>query len=372
MDFRKSTLEGLVMDFNFWSGRRVFITGHTGFKGSWLTLWLNLLGAEVTGYALEPESKPNLHTLLGLSNLLKNSVIADITNPNLIESAMVNARPEIVFHMAAQPIVRRSYIDPYTTYLTNVMGTVNVLQAVRQVKSVRAFINVTTDKCYDNKEWLWGYRESEPLGGFDPYSSSKACSELITAAYRNSYFGPNSDSQECKLGVATARAGNVIGGGDWSADRLLPDILNSFGEKRPVVLRNPNSIRPWQHVLEPLRGYLTLAEQLFHNGSDMAEAWNFGPVDSDAKTVQWIVDKMAQLWGQGASWETDLSVQPHEAYFLKLDISKAKHRLNWHPKLNLEAALAMIVEWERARLAGLDMKNVTIAQIKNYEKMIEN
>ena len=358
------------MDLNFWSGRRVFITGHTGFKGSWLSLWLTQLGAEVTGFALQPSTTPSLYELLGLSKSIE-SIIADVTNPDSIEAALVKTKPEIVFHMAAQPLVRQSYIDPYNTYLTNVMGTVNVLQSLRAINSVRSFVNITTDKCYENNEWLWGYRESEPLGGFDPYSSSKACSELITAAFRSSYFNTELHSRH-KLGIATARAGNVIGGGDWAADRLMPDILNSFGAERPVVLRNPNSIRPWQHVLEPLRGYLTLAEQLFHKGSDMAEAWNFGPVDSDAKTVQWIVDKMVQLWGQGASWETDSSVQPHEAHFLKLDISKAKHRLNWHPKLNLEAALAMIVEWERARLAGLDIKNVTIAQIKSYEKLIEN
>ena len=358
------------MDLNFWSGRRVFITGHTGFKGSWLSLWLTQLGAEVTGFALQPSTTPSLYELLGLSKSI-DSIIADVTNPGSIEAALVKAKPEIVFHMAAQPLVRQSYIDPYNTYLTNVMGTVNVLQSLRAINSVRSFVNITTDKCYENNEWLWGYRESEPLGGFDPYSSSKACSELITAAFRSSYFNTELHSRH-KLGIATARAGNVIGGGDWAADRLMPDILNSFGAERPVVLRNPNAIRPWQHVLEPLRGYLILAHQLFINGANMSEPWNFGPADSEAQTVEWVVDKMAKLWGNGASWEIDSSVQPHEAHFLKLDISKAKHHLNWHPKLNLEGSLEMIVDWERARLDGDDMKNVTIAQIKKYEKIIEN
>ncbi len=358
------------MDFNFWSGRRVFITGHTGFKGSWLSLWLTQLGAEVTGFALQPSTKPNLYELLGLSKSI-DSIIADVTNPRLIEAALVKAKPEIVFHMAAQPLVRQSYLDPYNTYLTNVMGTVNVLQSLRAVNSVRSFVNITTDKCYENNEWLWGYRESEPLGGFDPYSSSKACSEIITAAFRNSYFNSQLHSKH-KLGIATARAGNVIGGGDWAADRLMPDILNSFGAERPAVLRNPNSIRPWQHVLEPLRGYLTLAHRLFISGANMSEAWNFGPVDYEAQTVECVVDKMAKLWGQGACWEIDSSNQPHEANFLKLDISKAKHRLDWSPKINLDETLMMIVEWEKARLQGSNMRNVTIAQIKNYEEMIEN
>jgi CDP-glucose 4,6-dehydratase len=363
-------LEGVVMDLNFWSGRRVLITGHTGFKGSWLSLWLTQLGAEVTGFALQPSTTPSLYELLGLSKSI-DSIIADITNPRLIEAALVKAKPEIVFHMAAQPLVRQSYLDPYNTYLTNVMGTVNVLQSLRAVNTVRSFVNITTDKCYENNEWLWGYRESEPLGGFDPYSSSKACSELITAAFRNSYFNTQLHSTH-KLGIATARAGNVIGGGDWAADRLMPDILNSFGAERPVVLRNPNSIRPWQHVLEPLRGYLTLAHRLFISGANMSEAWNFGPADSEAQTVEWVVDKMAKLWGQGACWEIDSSNQPHEANFLKLDISKAKHRLDWSPKINLDETLMMIVEWEKARLQGNNMRNVTIAQIKNYEEMIEN
>ncbi len=358
------------MDLNFWSGRRVLITGHTGFKGSWLSLWLTQLGAEVTGFALQPSTTPSLYELLGLSKSI-DSIIADITNPRLIEAALVKAKPEIVFHMAAQPLVRQSYLDPYNTYLTNVMGTVNVLQSLRAVNTVRSFVNITTDKCYENNEWLWGYRESEPLGGFDPYSSSKACSELITAAFRNSYFNTQLHSTH-KLGIATARAGNVIGGGDWAADRLMPDILNSFGAERPVVLRNPNSIRPWQHVLEPLRGYLTLAHRLFISGANMSEAWNFGPADSEAQTVEWVVDKMAKLWGQGACWEIDSSNQPHEANFLKLDISKAKHRLDWSPKINLDETLMMIVEWEKARLQGNNMRNVTIAQIKNYEEMIEN
>ena len=349
----------------FWQGRRVFLTGHTGFKGSWLSLWLQSLGAEVTGFALRPPTDPNLFDEARVGQGMR-SIIGDIRDPSILQQAMQECRPDIVIHMAAQPLVRYSYLNPVETYATNVMGTVHLLEAVRSTPGVKAVVNITTDKCYENREWAWGYRENEPMGGYDPYSNSKGCAELVTSAYRSSFFN-SSAYKEHGVAIASVRAGNVIGGGDWAHDRLIPDILAAFEAGRPVTIRNPNSIRPWQHVLEPLRGYLTLAEKLVAYGPDYAEGWNFGPSDEDARSVGWIVEELARLWGQGASWEQDEGEHPHEATYLKLDISKARGRLNWHPSLRLANALKMITEWTRQRLAAADVRQLTLNQIRHYQ-----
>lgn len=349
----------------FWRGKRVFLTGHTGFKGSWLALWLQSLGAQVTGYALPAPTHPSLFDIARVADGM-DSVIADIRDLATLQQAMQSAQPEIVIHMAAQPLVRESYRNPVDTYATNVMGTVNLLEAVRHTPGVKAVVNITTDKCYENREWVWGYRENEPMGGYDPYSNSKGCAELVSAAYRSSFFNPK-DYERHGVAVATVRAGNVIGGGDWAQDRLIPDILAAFEASTPVHIRNPHAIRPWQHVLEPLRGYLTLAERLFEQGAAYAEAWNFGPRDDDAKPVGWIVEQLASLWGAGSSWQIDAGDHPHEAHYLKLDISKARSLLDWHPALNLQQALELIIAWTQARLSGQDMRQQTLNQIQAYQ-----
>ncbi len=349
----------------FWSGKRVFLTGHTGFKGSWLALWLQQLGAHVTGFALDAPTQPSLFDVARVGEGMQ-SVRGDVRDLSALLRTMQAAQPEIVIHLAAQSLVRLSYDTPVETYATNVMGTVHLLEAVRQTPGVRAVVNVTTDKCYENKEWAWGYRENEPMGGFDPYSNSKGCSELVSAAYRSSFFNP-SDYSRHAVALATARAGNVIGGGDWAKDRLIPDILAAFEAGKQVPIRNPHATRPWQHVLEPLRGYLTLAEHLYTYGPSYAEGWNFGPNGDDAKPVEWIVQKLAQRWGQGASWQVDAGEHPHEANYLKLDISKAGHRLNWQPVLRLDNALGLIVDWARHQRAGADMRTITLAQIAAYQ-----
>lgn len=349
----------------FWQGRKVFVTGHTGFKGSWLCLWLQSLGADVTGYALRPPTDPNLFEAACVAEGM-TSIIGDIRDGETLAQAMIEAQPEIVIHMAAQPLVRRSYAEPVETYATNVMGTVHLFEAVRRTPTVNAVVNVTSDKCYDNRERAEGYREDEPMGGFDPYSSSKGCAELVTVAYRNSYFSPERNAASRFVGVASARAGNVIGGGDWAEDRLIPDILRAMGEGRPVVIRSPHAIRPWQHVLEPLGGYLLLARKLVEQGQPFAEAWNFGPADEDAKPVQWIVEQLTARWGSDARWQLDSQVQPHEAQFLRLDCNKARSRLGWQPRWDLSAALDAIVEWHRAWLAGQDMRAATLRQIHEF------
>jgi len=297
-------VENLVINPVFWKSKKVLITGHTGFKGSWLALWLQNLGANVTGYSLQPPTNPNLFEIAHVADKM-NSIIGDVRDLKHLISCFAENRPEIIIHMAAQSLVRTSYDDPVETYSTNVMGTVNVLEAVRHTDSVKVIIIVTSDKCYENKEWLWGYRENEPMGGHDPYSNSKGCAELVTSAYRNSYFHVKSS-----VAVASTRAGNVIGGGDWAQDRLIPDIVNAFMEKRPVMIRNPNAIRPWQHVLEPLHGYLMLAERLWDKGHTFAEGWNFGPNEQDAKPVSYVVERLAQLWGKDASWNNDAFSHP--------------------------------------------------------------
>lgn len=344
----------------------MLITGHTGFKGSWLSLWLQSMGAQVVGYALAPPTNPSLFEVADVASGM-TSIIGDIRDLEHLRKVFAEHQPEIVIHMAAQPLVRYSYIEPVETYSTNVMGTVNLLEAVRATPSVKAVVNVTTDKCYENREWAWGYRENEAMGGFDPYSSSKGCAELVTAAYRNSYFNQSTFNDKHSTAIASARAGNVIGGGDWAEYRLIPDIMRAIAQGKSVNIRNPHATRPWQHVLEPLSGYLLLAEKLYTEGAAYAEGWNFGPNDEDAKPVQWIVEKLTQSWGEGASWVLDGGEHPHEAHYLKLDCSKAKARLNWHPRWHLDDALEKIVEWQRAHLNGEDMKVLTLMQITKYQ-----
>jgi CDP-glucose 4,6-dehydratase len=360
-------LEGVVMDSAFWHGKKVFITGHTGFKGSWLCLWLHKLGAEVTGYALNPPTTPSLFELCNISELVI-SVIADIREKDKLAEAMLKARPEIVIHMAAQPLVRDSFKNPVETYEVNVMGTVNLFEAVRRCKHVKVVINVTTDKCYENKEWIWGYRENEPLGGYDPYSNSKACSELVTAAYRSSFFNPG-DYANHGVAIASARAGNVIGGGDWAADRLIPDFLRAIDAGEILMIRSPQAIRPWQHVLEPLSGYLALAERLFTQGAQFAEAWNFGPDNEDARSVDWIIEQLAEM-SNDVRWECNTSPEPHEAYCLKLDSSKARSCLGWRPRWNLPHALEATLVWHRAWKSGADMAEFSLRQIREYEAAV--
>ena len=356
------------MNQDFWRGKRVLMTGHTGFKGSWLSLWLQSMGAQVVGYALAPPTVPSLFEVAEVGEGM-TSIIGDIRDLEKLRSIFAEHKPEIVIHMAAQPLVRYSYIEPVETYSTNVMGTVNLLEAVRSAPSVKAVVNITSDKCYENREWEWGYRENEAMGGFDPYSSSKGCAELVASAYRNSYFHPDKYQQH-GVAIASARAGNVIGGGDWAGDRLIPDILRAITEGKPVNIRNPHAIRPWQHVLEPLSGYLQLAQKLYEEGVAYAEGWNFGPSDDDAKPVQWIVEELTQFWGEGASWALDGGDHPHEAHYLKLDCSKAKARLDWHPKWHLEDALTAIIVWHQAHRDGKDMRAVTLNQISLYHNIV--
>jgi len=349
-----------MVDESFWQGKRVFVTGHTGFKGSWLSLWLNSLGAVVKGYALNPPTQPSLYEVSKIDRII-DSEIGDIRDLAQLSASMSNFSPDIVLHLAAQPLVRLSYQQPVETYSTNVMGTVHVLESARQCPNLKAIVNITTDKCYENKEWVWGYREDEPMGGYDPYSSSKGCAELVTSAYRRSFL------VEQGIGLASARAGNVIGGGDWADDRLIPDILSAFEKDQPVVIRNPASTRPWQHVLEPLSGYLVLAQALYDNPTDYAEGWNFGPKDDDAQPVSWILDKMTQQW-QGASWQLDTNVQPHEAGYLKLDISKAKARLHWQPTWSLEITLNKTIQWHKAWLTGKNMQLYCLTEIVQFQQ----
>lgn len=353
------------MNAAFWQGKRVFLTGHTGFKGGWLSLWLQQLGAEVTGYALEAPTTPSLFEVAGVARGMV-SIIGDVRDGEALKRAMAQARPEIVIHMAAQPLVRYSYVNPVETYATNVMGVVNLLEAVRATPGVRSVVNVTSDKCYENREWPWGYRENEAMGGYDPYSNSKGCAELVTAGYRSSFFNAEKYAEH-GIALGSGRAGNVIGGGDWAMDRLIPDMLRAIGAGQPVMIRNPHSIRPWQHVLEPLSGYLTLAEKLYTEGPVHAEGWNFGPHDTDAKPVEWIIERMTQEWGAGASWSLDGQDHPHEATYLKLDCSKARGQLGWHPRWDIGQTIAKIVEWHKACDQGADMRAMTLAQITTYQ-----
>lgn len=349
----------------FWRGKRVLITGHTGFKGGWLAIWLQEMGAEVVGFSLAPETAPNLFEVADVSAGM-TSAFGDIRDLNGMIEFVDRHRPEIIFHLAAQALVRASYADPVDTYATNIMGTVHVLEAARQAGGVRAVVVVTSDKCYENREWLWGYREYEPMGGHDPYSSSKGAAELVVSAYRRSFFQSGSDDAGEYPAVASARAGNVIGGGDWSEDRLVPDAMRAFMESVPLVIRSPDSTRPWQHVLDPLNGYLVLAQRLWESGDDFAEGWNFGPSGDGLVPVREVVERLTQLWGEGATWKPDEGSHPHEAVSLQLDSAKARHRLPWEARIPLSEGLAWTVDWYRAYGEGQDMRALTASQIEAF------
>lgn len=352
------------MDRSFWKDKKVMITGHTGFKGSWLSIWLKKIGANVVGYSLPPPTNPSLFEIANVNRGI-TSVTGDIRNFEYLKATVAHHQPEIIIHMAAQSLVRCGYENPVETYSTNVMGTVNILESVRQVKGIRVLIIVTSDKCYDNREWCWSYRENDALGGRDPYSSSKACAEMVTTAYCKSYFSHDN------VAIASVRAGNVIGGGDWSEDRLIPDIMKAFMEHRPVKIRSPQSIRPWQYVLDPLYGYLILAERLWSNGQEYAGGWNFGPLHDDAKPVSWIVEEIKKMWGDNARWELDgYSEHPKEALCLRLDCSKAKRLLGWSPNLNLHVTLKWIVDWYRAYKQNENMQSYINDEIIRYENIL--
>lgn len=348
-----------TVDRTFWKGKRVFLTGHTGFKGSWLSLWLEDMGAVVKGYSLEPYTEPSLFKVAKVSSGIE-SEIGDIRDYDKLKSSISSFSPNIILHLAAQPLVRDSYEDPLGTYETNVMGTANLLQASRELLNLKSIVIVTTDKCYENREWEWGYRENEAMGGYDPYSSSKGCAELVTSAFRRSFF------QSTDVAIASARAGNVIGGGDWSRDRLIPDVLRSYNQGDQVIIRNPKATRPWQHVIEPLSGYLILAEELYSKGQAFAEAFNFGPRDEDCLSVEGVLNILNEIWLDGIRWSLDDKASPHEAQLLKLDISKAVNRLGWQPKWNVNEALKNIVEFNRAVQNGENIKEKIIDQIKHY------
>ncbi len=352
---------------NAYKGKKVFITGHTGFKGSWLSLWLSYLGAEVTGYSLKPPTQPNMFEAIGLEQVIQ-SKIGDILDPKSLNLAIENCRPDFVFHLAAQPLVRLSYQEPKLTYETNVIGTLNVLEAVRKTPSVKSCVVITTDKCYENKEWPYGYRENDPLGGYDPYSSSKACSELVVSAYRNSFFNSSEFGKAHETALASARAGNVIGGGDWAADRLVPDCIRYLNEARPIELRNPGATRPWQHVMEPIAGYLWLGALLYNKNTLYNEAWNFGPYDESVVSVEKVVREIIRLWGKGEII-INKEKHPHEASLLKLDISKAQSKLGWKPVYSIQNALDKTVKWYMEYFDNKDnIKEFTIRQIEEYTK----
>ncbi len=344
--------------------KKILVTGHTGFKGSWMCLLLNKLGAQVYGFALAPPTNPSLFETARVEEQVK-SYIGNIQDYDLLQKVINDIKPDAIIHMAAQALVRESYRNPLETYSTNVIGTANLLQAARYEQSIKAIVNVTTDKCYENKEWDWGYRENDSLGGFDPYSNSKGCSELVTSSFRNSFFHPDLYHKH-GVAIATARAGNVIGGGDWASDRLIPDFLKAIAKGEKVLLRNPLAIRPWQHVLEPLTGYLYLLQKLLTDGAGYGEAWNFGPQDSDAKNVEWIIASICELWGEDASYGLDKNAHPHEAGFLKLDCSKANRRLNWFPRWDIRTSLKNIVDWHKAYMQKDDMKLISNRQIDDY------
>lgn len=350
----------MLVKTSAWQGRRVLVTGHTGFKGGWLSLWLHQLGAEVTGFALPAPTDPSLFEQTRLAELV-NHIEGDVRDMDALEAAVNAAKPEVVFHLAAQPLVRYSYDNPIETYATNVMGTVHLLDACRRAESVRAVVSITSDKCYENREWVWPYRESDPMGGHDPYSSSKGAAELVISAYRRSFF-------ETGARIASVRAGNVIGGGDWATDRLIPDIVRAMLAGERPLIRNPNSVRPWQHVMEALGGYLLIAERLLEGRDDFASAWNFGPSEDDAKPVAWIVDRMLDMWGSDG-WDRPNGAQPHEATLLKLDCSKARAALGWRPRFSLEKALEKVVEWHKGVAAGDDARELSFRQLEEYSSL---
>lgn len=350
----------MEINSSFWTGRSVFLTGHTGFKGGWLALWLTEMGAKVYGYSLEAPTNPNFFKITNLGHKIQNSVTGDICDLLGLTNSMQIAKPSVIFHMAAQPLVKKSYINPIETFTTNIIGTINIFEAARKIDTVEAIVNITTDKCYENQEWDRPYHETDRLGGYDPYSSSKACSEIVTSAYRNSFLS------ETGIKLASARAGNVIGGGDWAADRLIPDFFRSIDSDRTLRIRSPQAVRPWQHVLDPLSGYLILAEKLVTKGNNFAQAWNFGPEQSGAKTVSWILDRLSKKFNN-SKWETEKIKQQHEASLLKLDISKAKSKLGWLPRWPLETAIDNTVEWYQAFKENDNMEEFSIKQIKVYQ-----
>ncbi len=365
MGFRKGPMEALAINPKFWKDKKVLLTGHTGFKGSWLSLWLQHLGVVLVGYALSPPTHPSLFDLAKVGNEMM-SIEGDVRDYPSLKKVIVDHRPEIILHLAAQSLVRPSYLDPVETYSTNLMGTVHLLEAVRQAGGVKVVINVTSDKCYENREWASGYREDDPMGGHDPYSNSKGCSELITSSFRKSFFNPL-EFEKHGVALASVRAGNVIGGGDWAQDRLIPDMMQAWLAGTPAIVRNPNAVRPWQHVLDPLYGYLILAEKLWVEGPKYAEAWNFGPSEDDTKPVSWIVSQLSQMWGQEAKWKLDHGVHPHEAACLRLDCSKARFKLDWKPRMNLGLALDWITEWYKEYRHKNDMRKISVEQIGRYE-----
>lgn len=343
----------------FWRKKRVLLTGHTGFKGGWLSLWLQAMGANVRGLALEPPTEPALFKVARVAAEMEHCIM-DMRDFAGIADHMASFRPEVIFHLAAQPLVRESYRTPVETYATNIMGTVHVLEGARRTDSVRTIVNVTSDKCYENKGWVWGYREHDAMGGHDPYSSSKGCAELISSAYSRSFL------KEAGIAIATARAGNVIGGGDWAQDRLVPDVLRALERQEAVQVRNPEAVRPWQHVLEPLGGYLMLAESLFEEGQMESEGWNFGPHEDDVQPVKWIAEHLCRMWGGKAFWARQSGSHPHEATYLRLDISKSRQQLGWRPRWRLKTALRQTVEWHKLWRAGEDMRDICLGQIASY------
>jgi CDP-glucose 4,6-dehydratase len=357
-----------MIDKEFWNGKKVFITGHTGFKGAWLCLWLHSLGAKITGYSLPPLTTPNMFDLCNIIDIT-HTIYGDIRNYETLLSALTVAEPDIIFHLAAQPIVTISYDNPIETYETNVMGTIYLFEAIRTLVSkknnIKAVINITSDKCYENNEYIWGYRETDPMGGYDPYSNSKSCSELITSSYRNSFFNPKSYNIH-GVALASARAGNVIGGGDWSVNRLIPDCMSSLLNNEQIIVRNPHAIRPWQHVLEPLSGYLLLAQKLYIKGIEYAQGWNFGPYEEDAKPVSWIVNNICKKWGNNASYIIQKDALNHEAHYLKLDCSKSKHYLSWSPRWRIDFALDKVIEWNLAYRDKKNLRDLSLNEIKEF------
>lgn len=355
----------ISLNKNFWKNKSVLVTGHTGFKGAWLSLWLKSLDTNLIGYSLSPPTEPNLFTLANISSGM-TSINGDICNLENLKLVLKRHKPEIVIHMAAQSLVRKSYLDPIETYSTNVIGTANVLEAIKQIGSTKVALVVTSDKCYENKEKEWDYSETEPLGGYDPYSSSKGCAELVTSAYRRSFFSSQAQTKNTTH-IASARSGNVIGGGDWSNDRLIPDVIKSITKNQKLIIRNPNAIRPWQHVLEPLGGYLLLVENLWNNNK-FSSSWNFGPKKEDCKKVSWIVECFIKLWGENVRWEIDVNENPHEANYLRLDCAKAKEELGWEPSWNIEKALSETVNWYKSFKEKKNLEEFSLSQIKEYQK----
>lgn len=369
LDQQRKDRMDMDISSSFWHRKKVFVTGHTGFKGGWISLWLQKLGAEVIGYALPPPTEPNLFQVARVGDGML-SVEGDVRDAGRLSAALRKYRPDIIIHMAAQPLVLPSYIDPVTTFATNVMGTVHMLEAARRSASVRAVVSVTSDKCYQNHDHDYSFRETDPMGGHDPYSTSKGCAELVVAGYRASFFGRSALAQrQPTAAVASVRAGNVVGGGDWSPYRLVPDVMRALLENQPITVRRPDFVRPWQHVLEPLSGYLTVAERLWCEGATHAEPWNFGPEKEDAWPVAQVVERLVRLWGEDRRWVRDARAHPTEAALLRLDCTKARSRLGWAPALRLEASLGWIVEWFKAYRAGDDMRAVTEGQIERYQKL---